>query len=122
MRRLIDQCRDLSLVIAYTSNLVTDLARTHRPDLIILDFDLPGGDGVAVLDELKGCDETRHLPVVAVTEADPSAFARAEWLMEAGVSAHLTKPIQVRSFKKLLSDFLPGGDAPSPTTSGSPPA
>lgn len=68
------------------------LAQSH-PDVVLLDLNLPGMDGLAFLRELKANPATRHLPVVALT-AYPDAYRRQE-LMEAGCAAYLVKPIDM---------------------------
>src|SRR5207237_6989342 len=46
---------------------VLDLARTHRPDLVLMDIQLPDVSGLQAVRQLKGGPETRDIPVIAVT-------------------------------------------------------
>lgn len=72
------------------------LAREHRPDLILMDIQLPGVSGLDVTKWIKADDDLAHIPVVAVT-----AFAMPgdeERIKEGGCSAYLSKPIQIASF------------------------
>jgi two-component system, cell cycle response regulator DivK len=72
-----------------------ELARTHRPDLVLLDIQLPDRNGLAVLRQLRQMPETARLPVVALT-----AFAMREdreRLLAAGFDAYLSKPLDVRA-------------------------
>lgn len=58
--------------------MALDLARQHRPDLILLDGHLPDIDGDETLRRLRDDPETRDIPVVAVSaEATPSKFKRS---------------------------------------------
>jgi DNA-binding response OmpR family regulator len=67
------------------------VAREERPDLILLDFGLPGGDGVVVLERLKTFPALAHIPVVVVSAREPtSTEPRAT---EAGAEAYIQKPI-----------------------------
>ena len=84
---------------------VAEVARTQAPALILLDIQLPGRDGYAVLEELKGLPE-RPWKVVALTaHAMPEDRARAE---AAGFDGYITKPIDVRTFPQAVARYLGG--------------
>jgi two-component system cell cycle response regulator DivK len=81
-----------------------DLARTHRPDLILMDIQLPEVSGLEVTKWLKDDPELRSIPVVAVT-----AFAMKgdeERIREGGCEAYLSKPISVGKFIETVRSFL----------------
>jgi two-component system, cell cycle response regulator DivK len=81
-----------------------DLARKHRPDLILMDIQLPEVSGLEVTKHLKDDDELRHIPVVAVT-----AFAMKgdeERILAGGCEAYLSKPISVSKFIETVRHFL----------------
>jgi two-component system cell cycle response regulator DivK len=81
-----------------------DLARTHRPDLILMDIQLPEVSGLEVTKWLKDDPELRAIPVVAVT-----AFAMKgdeERIREGGCEAYLSKPISVGKFLDTVRHFL----------------
>jgi two-component system cell cycle response regulator DivK len=86
------------------------LARAHRPDLVLMDVQLPGMDGTQVLSHLRADAATAGLRVVAVT-----AFAmkddRARFLA-AGFDGYLEKPINVREFGGQVAALL-GEAAPA---------
>lgn len=80
------------------------LARQHRPDLIIMDIQLPEVSGLEVTKWLKEDDDLSAIPVVAVT-----AFAMKgdeEKIREGGCEAYIAKPISVTSFMKTIREFL----------------
>jgi len=84
---------------------VAEVLRTHQPTpaLILLDIQLPGRDGYAVLEELKGLAE-RPWKVVALTaHAMPEDRARAQ---AAGFDGYITKPIDVRTFPEEVARYL----------------
>jgi len=82
---------------------VAEVARSQAPALILLDIQLPGRDGYAVLEELKGLPE-RSWKVVALTaHAMPEDRARAE---AAGFDGYITKPIDVRTFPQEVARYL----------------
>ena len=73
-----------------------DLARKHRPDLILMDIQLPEVSGLEVTKWLKDDPELKAIPVVAVT-----AFAMKgdeERIREGGCEAYISKPISVSHF------------------------
>jgi two-component system cell cycle response regulator DivK len=81
-----------------------DLARKHRPDLIIMDIQLPEVSGLEVTKWLKDDPELKSIPVVAVT-----AFAMKgdeERIREGGCEAYLSKPISVGKFIETVRHFL----------------
>jgi len=81
-----------------------ELARHHRPDLILMDIQLPEVSGLEVTKWLKEDDELAKIPVIAVT-----AFAMKgdeEKIREGGCEAYISKPISVSSFLDTVKSFL----------------
>jgi CheY-like chemotaxis protein len=79
------------------------LAATHRPDLILMDVQLPDDDGVAVLGRLRAMPGVMMTTVVAVT-----AFAMRgdrERLLAAGFDGYVSKPIEIRAFLHQVEQF-----------------
>ena len=79
------------------------LAGEHRPDLILMDIQLPDLDGEAALGRLKDEPRTAEIPVVALT-AQAMAGDR-ERLMGLGFDGYLTKPINIREFPDQVRHF-----------------
>jgi two-component system cell cycle response regulator DivK len=80
------------------------MARTHRPDLILMDIQLPEVSGLEVTKWLKEDDELAHIPVIAVT-----AFAMKgdeERIRQGGCEAYISKPISVMHFMDTVRKFL----------------
>lgn len=81
-----------------------DLARHHRPDLILMDIQLPEVSGLEVTKWLKEDDDLRMIPVIAVT-----AFAMKgdeERIRQGGCEAYLSKPISVAKFIETVKTYL----------------
>ena len=77
------------------------LAREHRPDVVLMDVQLPGMDGFAALRHLRADDATRHLVVAAFTASVMKEdVARIE---TAGFDAYIAKPISVREFPGMVA-------------------
>lgn len=75
-----------------------------QPDAIILDIQMPGGTGVAVLKQLKASSKTCQIPVVVVSgSVDPSA---ASAVKELGANEYLSKPVDLDLLYKTLSALL----------------
>ncbi|WP_419902387.1 response regulator [Kiloniella sp.] len=80
------------------------IARTHKPDLILMDIQLPEVSGLEVTKWLKEDDNLRAIPVIAVT-----AFAMKgdeEKIREGGCEAYIPKPISVTKFLETVERFL----------------
>jgi protein-histidine pros-kinase len=92
------------LLTALQGRLGFELARQHRPDLILLDLNLPDVPGDQVLAMLRSDPATASIPVVVISaDAMPD---RIKELLGSGARAYLTKPISVRVFLKVLDDLL----------------
>ena len=81
------------------------LAETHRPDLILMDIQLPGLDGYEATRRIKANPALRHIPVIAVTSyalSGDDVKAR-----EAGCDAYVTKPFSPRALLAKVREYLP---------------
>jgi two-component system, cell cycle response regulator DivK len=86
---------------------VLDMARAQKPDLILMDIQLPEVSGLEVTKWLKDDDELHTIPVIAVT-----AFAMKgdeERIRQGGCEAYISKPIAVARFIETIKSYL--GDA-----------
>ena len=108
---------------ATTGQEALELARTHLQDLIFMDLQLPGLDGLTVTKILKENDLTRQIPVIALT-----AFAMQgdrEKALQAGCDGYIAKPIDTKSFPAAVSQYLATagekGEKPSHGTSSEDP-
>ena len=98
----------ITLVTAMQGSLAIDLARQHKPRLIVLDVHLPDIDGDEVLERLKQDDATKSIPVIMLS-ADATKRS-VDRLIAAGATRYLTKPISVAKFLAVLDDVLRIGD------------
>lgn len=92
------------LIPAMTGGIALDLAREHRPDLILLDLHLPDVNGERVLRQLRADPDTRRIPVV-ILSADATG-RQLDRLMSIGAQAYVTKPITVRGLLDVLDTHL----------------
>ena len=81
-----------------------ELARLHRPNLILMDIQLPEVSGLEVTKWIKSDEELKHIPVIAIT-----AFAMKgdeEKIRQGGCEAYLSKPISVAKFLETVKNYL----------------
>src|SRR5919108_2385535 len=101
--------RDLLLVKGYrtleaeSAELGVELARHHRPQLVLMDIQLPGVDGVTALGQLRADSVTGKIPVIALT-----AFAmqdERQRFHSAGFDGYLVKPVDIRELLAVVGGF-----------------
>ena len=96
--------RPVKLLAAMQGGLGLELAREHRPDLILLDLHMPGMTGEEVLAALREDPGTASTPVVILSaDALPKTVER---LYGQGVKAYLTKPLDVAMFLGVIDEIL----------------
>jgi CheY-like chemotaxis protein len=106
VERIVAQRNDIDLIPAMKGALALELARSHRPHLVLLDLHLPDIPGEEVLRQLRSAPECRDIPIVILSaDATPG---QADRLLAAGAHAFITKPLEVKSFIDILEDVLEG--------------
>ena len=106
MQGMLAQRPTLRLLLAAHPEDGLALAWSERPDLVLLDIQLPGMDGFEVLRRLRADPRTRQVPVLAVSaNAMPADRERAA---QAGFAHYVTKPIDLPRLLSLLDGLLPG--------------
>ena len=80
------------------------LARQHRPDLILMDIQLPEVSGLEVTKWLKEDDDWRTIPIIAVTAFGMKGDEQK--IRDGGCEAYIAKPISVASFMNTVERFL----------------
>lgn len=98
------QLGDYDVLEAHDAENGIQLARIHRPDLILMDIQLPGMDGLAATRLIRSDESISDLPVVAVTSYAMEGDREAA--MEAGFTGYITKPIDTRNFLGSLAAYL----------------
>jgi len=104
MQRIIGTHSGWTLLDAHNAELGLELAFVHRPDLILMDINLPGLSGFEALQRLRAHPATRNTPVIAITaNAMPRDIERGR---AAGFSDYLTKPLDVPQFLNVLDQTV----------------
>jgi two-component system cell cycle response regulator DivK len=107
---------DLLRAHAYTAEPVRDgreavaRARELRPDLIVMDIQMPHISGLSIIEELKADAELKAIPIMAVTAY--AAKGDEERIRDAGAEGYVSKPISVQRFVQAVEALL--GPAPRP--------
>ncbi len=106
------QLRSRNMIVAGAADAIqaTSMARDIRPDIILLDIGLPGGDGFLVLERLKANKLLSPIPVVILTARDLKEVN--EKALRAGAVASLQKPVSIESLVKVIEEV--GGTTPQP--------
>lgn len=104
IERLLARRPGVRLLSAMQGRIGMNLAREHRPDVILLDMHLPDVPGFEILHRLQADLRTRLIPVVTMS-SDPSP-EQVERLLAAGAHACLAKPIDIVEFMKILDEVL----------------
>jgi len=100
MEAIIGQFKHLQLLSAPNALVGYDLSTSKRPDLTLMDINLPGMNGLQALKRLRDTRETRDIPVIAVTSNNQPQDVEAG--LRAGFNAYLTKPIKVSDLMRTI--------------------
>jgi two-component system cell cycle response regulator DivK len=102
--------KGLRVLEATTAQQGLQLAAEHRPDVVLMDIQLPDMDGLEALGRLRAEPTTLEIPVVALT-----AFAMKEdrdRFLAAGFDGYIAKPIDIRTFSDQVRGFMKTGARP----------
>ena len=102
--------RGYEVAVAVDGAQAVEMARTERPDLVLMDLSLPVIDGWEATRRIKAAQETRHLPVIGLT-AHAMASDRDKAL-EAGCDDYDTKPIELERLLQKVEALIPGASKP----------
>jgi CheY-like chemotaxis protein len=101
---LIARRSDLRLLTSANGDLALELAQAHLPDLILMDINLQGASGTAILAKLRKNPATKHIPAIALSaNAAPRDIERG---LKAGFFRYLTKPVRVDELMEALDSCL----------------
>ncbi|WP_151704052.1 ATP-binding protein [Nitrincola alkalilacustris] len=104
VQKILAKHKGIELLTAENGEQGLQIAASKCPQLILLDINLPGMDGFAVLKQLQATPNTKHVPVIAISaNAMQGDIERAE---AAGFTDYITKPIQVPAFLKSIMHCL----------------
>jgi CheY-like chemotaxis protein len=102
--------RGYEVAVAVDGAQGVEMARTERPDLVLMDLSLPVIDGWEATRRIKAGEETRHLPVIGLT-AHAMASDR-EKALDAGCDDYDTKPIELERLLQKVEALIQGAGKP----------
>jgi CheY-like chemotaxis protein len=82
-------------VLAQDATQAMMLVKKHNPDIVVLDVQMPGGTGLAVLQNLKASVRTSHVPVIVLTGITDRE--KVQQLLDLGATEYLSKPVDPES-------------------------
>lgn len=103
-----------NVVVAMDGHSGIRLAEQIKPDLILLDIQLPTTDGYAVAMALRNITSLQHTPIVAVTSY--AMVGDREKCLAAGCNGYVEKPINPETFVGEILPFIPPTSSPESTT------
>jgi CheY-like chemotaxis protein len=112
VERILKRRPEVKLITAMQGGIGLELARQHRPDLVLLDLHLPDIQGNEILCQLRADSRTEQIPIVMIS-ADATT-AQIEHLRATGASDYLTKPIDMHRFLALVDATEPRRAEPVP--------
>lgn len=95
---------EIALMSAHTGEMGLELAHLHHPDLILLDINLPGMDGFEVFKSLRSTEDTKNIPVLALSANDTAR--NLERGREAGFASYIIKPLDIKQFLESIDSVL----------------
>ena len=98
---------DYTVLAATTAEMALALAREQKPDLILMDIQLPGMDGLQATALLKADEATRHIPVFALTAL--AMKGDEERIRAAGCDGYIAKPLDYKAFLSVVKARLAAG-------------
>ena len=116
LTRSVLELEGYAVEVAGSANEAFEVLRERTPDLILMDVQLPGEDGLSTTRRLKADPVTATIPVVALT-AHAMAGDR-EQALGAGCAGYISKPIDTRTFGMAVKEFLRMVDRDRPVLAG----
>lgn len=83
---------------------VLEIAKREKPDLVLMDIQLPGMDGMTAAKNLRSHGDTKHIKIIALTAH--AMKGDKEMFLEEGFDGYIAKPIVVKEFLKTIEGYL----------------
>jgi len=104
VEEIVRYCPQLQLLTATDGRLGVEMARTHLPQLILMDINLPHVNGTDALKLLRADPRTAHIPVIALTANAMKGDIRHG--LAAGFFRYLTKPVEIPQLNAAIDEAL----------------
>src|SRR5690606_5527017 len=97
----------IELMVEFSAEAGLATLMRERPQVILMDIDLPGMNGIEALKKIRSIEAIAHIPVIAVSAA--SMESDIEKGMQAGFDAYITKPFDLRNLLETIEHALQAG-------------
>ncbi len=104
MENILKTWSDIEIISTHTGELGLEIAKAKRPDLVILDINLPGINGITLLKQFKASPTIKAIPIIALSAV--AGQKDVERGLEAGFQAYLAKPINVMQTTEAIKNAL----------------
>ncbi|MBU4318165.1 MAG: response regulator [Proteobacteria bacterium] len=93
-----------TMLEAFNAETGIETARKHKPDLILMDIQLPGMDGLEATKVIRQDEDLKHTPIIALTSY--AMRGDKDKALEAGCTGYITKPINTKGLIETLKKFF----------------
>ena len=97
------QLKNFAVLEAENAEVGFQLAREHKPDMILMDIQLPGMDGIEATKLILNDDELKNTPVIAVSSL--AMKCDKEKAFKAGIKEYITKPVDKKNLIKVINKY-----------------
>jgi len=104
LARSLLQLQKCKIIEAENAEKGIQLARDHQPDLILMDIQLPGMDGIKATELILNDENLKDTPILALTSY--AMEGDREKALAAGCVGYISKPIDTRNFSKTIAEYM----------------
>ena len=104
LMRVVLKAKGYNIIEASTGEEALNLLKNQKPDIILMDIQLPGIDGITLIKQIKGDITTKDIPIIAVT-----AYAMKgdeQKILETGCDAYVSKPINTQELPLIVEKYI----------------
>jgi len=98
------ESRGYKLLLAKNGQIAVDMAIAQKPNIILMDIQMPEMDGLTAIKVIRDNPEVAHIPIIALTGL--AMAGDREKCLEAGANEYLSKPFRLRQLNNLIQDIL----------------
>lgn len=107
LMRVVLKSKGYAVIEAATGEEALNLLKNQKPDIILMDIQLPGIDGLTLIKQIKADAMTKEIPIIAVT-----AYAMKgdeQKILETGCDAYVSKPINTQELPLIIEKYIKKG-------------
>lgn len=104
LMRVVLKAKGYNIIEAATGEEALNLLKNQKPDIILMDIQLPGIDGLTLIKQIKASVITKDIPIIAVT-----AYAMKgdeQKILDTGCNAYVSKPINTQELPLIVEKYI----------------